>query len=915
MKRIFFLLIFACIYIGVNGQVTYLDSSFHATGVLALNNAGGEDHPMVSLTRSNGKSIQIGYSYFTNRFPDSTLTTVTVVQFDLNGHPDPTFGQNGIVVLDQLKNDASAADAVLQPDGKLLITGKYLNSTVGPHHFVVRLNEDGSLDGSFGGNGVAGHPDPGLVVWGNAVAVQADGKIVMGGSKFTFIPPGSGYLDFALIRFNSNGLVDSSFGIDGVVTGHFPPGDAEGLSVALDGESRIYLGGLVDYHRTLLVRYLPDGSLDVGFGILGAVTIANEGGGVSNIVIQDNGQLIIGGGKKGWEIKGFIYRLFQDGTIDTSFEDPEFEGYDHLCGLASEPNGQILAGSYNVIYNTLKVFRFNSDGNLDSGFPKSIALPSGFNLYTGLSFQPDSKIIMGGAYKDEFLFQDFIQLRLTETIEVDSSYGVNGFSEQNFGSNYSYANALLLDDQKRILVNAAATYIDGTSIVNLPNTYHTSFVSRFQPDGSLDHTFSTDGLRPLSYEGVVLNLSALQPDGKIITAGATSAPACCPNLVVDRSLPDGVPDTTFGPFGTGFASEYFDENVLEAYTNAIAISQDSSIIVMGKLVWSDNHKSIFLERFDSYGLSATLYTHNFQVISDNFQLTAGLVQPDGKILVTGTFSNPVPNIFLVRFLPDGTLDNTFGTDGVVLKPFTGLNYRPNALALQPDGKIVLCGNQGGINVLVGRLNPDGTKDLAFSEDGLVLINTGSGESGNAMALQSDGKVVIAGWNASSSSAIQADPMVMRLLPTGVLDSSFAGTGYVITNLPGANQLNALAIQSDGSYITAGYSNNDYLLIRYLSKLNVGLLAEPAIESELLVYPNPVRGQVAFAYTLSTQSNVSVELFDMQGKRCQSFLLNENRPQGEQTEYLNFSKNLTPGVYTLWIQAGKGSRSVQVLVVE
>ncbi len=326
-------------------------------------------------------------------------------------------------------------------------------------------------------------------------------------------------------------------------------------------------------------------------------------------------------------------------------------------------------------------------------------------------------------------------------------------------------------------------------------------------------------------------------------------------------------------------------------------------------------QEIFLERFDSYGLSATLYTHNFQVISDNFQLTAGLVQPDGKILVTGTFSNPVPNIFLVRFLPDGTLDNTFGTDGVVLKPFTGLNYRPNALALQPDGKIVLCGNQGGINVLVGRLNPDGTKDLAFSEDGLVLINTGSGESGNAMALQSDGKVVIAGWNASSSSAVQADPMVMRLLPTGVLDSSFAGTGYVITNLPGANQLNALAIQSDGSYITAGYSNNDYLLIRYLSKLNVGLLAEPAIESELLVYPNPVRGQVAFAYTLSTQSNVSVELFDMQGKRCQSFLLNENRPQGEQTEYLNFAKNLTPGVYTLRIEAGKGSRSVQVLIVE
>ena len=101
---------------------------------------------------------------------------------------------------------------------------------------------------------------------------------------------------------------------------------------------------------------------------------------------------------------------------------------------------------------------------------------------------------------------------------------------------------------------------------------------------------------------------------------------------------------------------------------------------------------------------------------------------------------------------------------------------------------------------------------------------------------------------------------------------------------------------------------------YLSKLNVGFLSEPAFQLNVLVYPNPLQGRAAFTYILPAASRVSLELFDMQGKRCHSFLQQENRPQGEHTESLYFPQSLTPGVYTLRVQAEKGSKSVKVVVV-
>lgn len=907
--RILFLMI-AGLYYTANGQVNYLDSTFNETGILTLSHTGSQDFPAVTLTRPNGKSLVVGYAYFDNRTPASTLTTVAVVQYDINGNPDPAFGQNGFVVLDDMPFEVDAKHAVLQPDGKLLITGEILRAASGRLHYIVRLNEDGSMDTSFGNNGITAHPDEDLIIRGSSLAVQPDGKILMGGNKFTYVAPW-GYYSFALIRFNTNGSVDDSFGSNGVVLGDYTP-DSDVLSIAVGADSLIYTGGTYDSYGSMIARFLPNGMPDLSFGTGGYVQLSDNGG-IGQLYIQSNGLILVGGAPL-FNFKAFIRRLHADGTIDETFEDAGVLDYDKMCGFAVKPDGYVVAGVQN--YERLRVLGYTPDGQIDTGFGKEISNPYGYVLDKGLMLQPDGKIIIGGTYEDEFKYQDFSLIRLEESLEIDANYGTNGFVVQNCGTGISEAASLFIDDQNRVVVGGEALYTDGTTIVNLERPFSTGFVSRFQPDGIQDTTFSSNGYWA-SVEGAsILKWTIPQPDGRIIVAGGTDELWESPYFTVARLMPDGSRDTTFGYY-SGSVGFYF-ENAYEAYAGAVALTPDHAILVMGKIVDNENNHKIAVVRFLGDGWVDDLFGSYGVVLSDaipgGFKVTAGLVQPDGKILLAGTNNNPWPNIFLMRFMPNGSPDNSFGTGGLVLKPYAGEAYYLNDMQLQADGQILLCGSQGG-NIFVGRLNPDGTKDLTFSNDGLVVVNTGTVEAGNSLAVQADGKIVVAGYSGSTTAAANANPLILRLLQDGTPDSTFAGFGYVATNLPGNNQLKALAIQSDGSYVAAGYSNNDYLLIRYLSHLSVGLLVEPVPLFEVLVYPNPIQGTATFNYSLPEPTVVSLELFDMQGKRCHSFLQNDYRPQGDNNETLLFPQALMPGNYVLRLQTEKGSRSVRVMVVQ
>ena len=199
------------------------------------------------------------------------------------------------------------------------------------------------------------------------------------------------------------------------------------------------------------------------------------------------------------------------------------------------------------------------------------------------------------------------------------------------------------------------------------------------------------------------------------------------------------------------------------------------------------------------------------------------VQEDGKIVVVGgAYVSNNLDFALARYNPNGTLDAAFGSGGKVTTPIGSSDDRAQAVAIQPDGKIVVAGGAGnGTNgdFALARYNPNGTLDPSFDGDGKVRTDFGSGadESASDVALEPDGKIVVAGAQSRTDSTtfeLSVDFALARYNPDGTLDSntdaspttSFNGSGRLVHDFSGANDAaNGLAIQPDGKIVAAGYA--------------------------------------------------------------------------------------------------------------
>ncbi len=223
----------------------------------------------------------------------------------------------------------------------------------------------------------------------------------------------------------------------------------------------------------------------------------------------------------------------------------------------------------------------------------------------------------------------------------------------------------------------------------------------------------------------------------------------------------------------------------------------------------------------SFGTGGTVYTDCSA--ADDFA-SAVKIQSDGKILVAGFSQLPTGDFELVRYNSDGTPDATFGSDGLIIAD-AGSNYDEcRAMELQDDGKIVLAGNWFNgtdYDVVVMRLNADGSLDNSFDVDGMVKIPVGGrSEIAYAAVVQADGRIVISG---ESYVADESDFFLARVHTDGSLDLAFDSDGIVLTSvLPSGEAANSVAIQSDDKIVVAGYciaetgSWYDFALIRYNS---------------------------------------------------------------------------------------------------
>ena len=300
--------------------------------------------------------------------------------------------------------------------------------------------------------------------------------------------------------------------------------------------------------------------------------------------------------------------------------------------------------------------------------------------------------------------------------------------------------------------------------------------------------------------------------------------AACNLLVLSQAFSaPGDLDPTFGSGGKVTTAIGSSHDV----GSSVALQSDGKIVVAG---YSGTHpnRDFALVRYTAAGALDAGFGSGGKVTtpigsSDDAGLSVAL-QSDGKIVVAGISNNSSDDDFaLVRYTTEGTLDASFGSAGKVTTPVGSADDRGASVALQSDGKIVVAGVSrmvGNDDFALVRYTAEGALDASFGSGGKVTTDFGSSDdSGWSVALQSDGKIVVAGYSYNGS---KFDFALVRYTAAGALDASFGNGGKVTTPIGNSYDVAySVAVQSDGKIVVAGYStiggNEDFALVRYTAE--------------------------------------------------------------------------------------------------
>src|SRR5438094_5788098 len=402
-----------------------------------------------------------------------------------DGDLDPTAGTVGKVLTD-FDHSTDIANAVaVQTDGKLVVIGTtYINNDFSDEDFAVaRYNPDGTLDETFGVGGKVQTDFPDLAAVASSVVIQPDGKIVVAGGAFPLFTFAG---DFKVVRYNSNGSLDTSFGDGGIVTTTFPEG-SYAFDVALQPDGKIIAAGTVfvafdpgessdtDF---ALARYNPDGTPDATFGNGGQVSTDFFGleDDAFSVLIQPDGKIVtVGSANNPATYYDFAaVRYLSNGTIDTTFgiagkvsTDFGDQNFDRAHSAALQRDGRIVAAGFAISQNggvqNFAVARYTSSGVLDTTFSRDGKTEIDFGSCCQSAYQvllqSDGKIITVGYANTEDSDSDFLLARLNPRGSLDTTFGVGGKVRTSFGDLNGGANgAALQSDGKIVAVGFQATF-------------------------------------------------------------------------------------------------------------------------------------------------------------------------------------------------------------------------------------------------------------------------------------------------------------------------------------------------------------------------------------------------------------------------------------------------------------------------
>lgn len=398
-----------------------------------------------------------------------------------DGDLDPTFGTAGIVTTDFNRSTDIAYAVARQADGKLVVAGTtYTNNDFSGEDFaLIRYNADGTIDTSFGANGKVRTDFPGLAAIISSVVIQPDGKILVAGGAFPLFT----FLgDFELARYNPNGTLDTSFGVGGIVTTSFPGQGSYAFALALQSDGKIIAAG------TDFVAFSSDDSSNTDFGIA---------------------------------------RYNPDGSPDTTFGG----------------GGQITT---------------DFDGFNDDAF--------------SILIQTDGKIIAAGSAKNPTNFYDFALARYLSNGTIDTTFGVSGKVRTDFGGqNWDQIRSAALQPDGKIVTAGFAIGRNGA-----PQNFA---LARYGSNGVLDPTFSGDGITQITFGSCCQSAYSvlLQPDGKIVAVGYPNSESSDSDFLLARLDTGGSLDPTFGIGGKVRASL----GDLNDGANGALMQPDGKIVAVG----------------------------------------------------------------------------------------------------------------------------------------------------------------------------------------------------------------------------------------------------------------------------------------------------------------------------------------------
>ena len=672
-----------------------INPSFGSGGLLSFTSPNFNDILLQDMVLDVSQNIVVSARY-RMMTPDYNLYQSRYLP---NGQIDPSFNSGGVDTTFEM-DPSYSIHTLAMPDSSIISCYKRDNAS---SFSFIKFKQNGVIDSSFGNNGsfhsfyhIFGSPVQSIV--GDLKLIN-DSTILFGGHR---VLSNNDFL--CMGRLKSTGALDSTFGANGIATYNTMGNSGK---IVTDNQDRIYVNNLLNYN---VYRYTPIGTFDTGFGTAGTYNARpNIFNGLSRfMLLTDNSKIIMTGSNTSQLNTNFqtsLHRFNLSQTLDNSFGNQGIA--DRSIGLAADysfgicmtenTNRYVMVGQSGIPSTNFfaqsrlgLISKIENNGNLDQSFGRNgLETFNRFATIHDVLEQTDGKLIVSGHNGNGNRFR---VARLFSDGRVDSSFATNGFSTADHLYNRDFHTSIAQDSKGRIYGNSSRN--------------RDIALFRYTADGQGDTTFANDlqnlpGQAILRYQAVFSfflpqDLSVQSDDKPIISGMTRIIPDTFSQGYLMRWLETGVPDSTFNQDGVALFN----------------IQPDSSVF------WQ--HR----------------------------------IQSDGKIVASGyRQSNGVRDILVARYNSNGSIDNSFNGNGYTTFSINGFKDEGNTLTVQPDGKIMIMGNAQinaslPLNELYAlRLNSNGSLDNSFGTNGIFKFSTST--NGDEFCYQSildkEGKIILAGY--------------------------------------------------------------------------------------------------------------------------------------------------------------------------